>query len=385
MAPESICPVTPEGYNVTLAHAPRYMPFHAGLSLEKGDDCYNFAALVPKEAQAQQVLPEQVTYHLYWRADLEPLGERQVNLLQSILATQSTATSSVVLWSNNADRLLSQPRTAELLKPFLSPVSSTAASSSRFSVQTVNIRKLAESTPLNAHPLLAAAVDKKAWLDGDLVRVLLLHHYGGVWVDMDSLLLRDLRPLLEAEWVTQWDCYDKPYAPLNGAMMHFFARSPHLCQMMYAMSVEPAPRPDSTDWGSLLYHKVWRRTVAAGRRPFNILPWCFTDGRSCRLDNRLPDPFEEDQPMHPSRDKDLVKRLGDIVSPVHFDSDPSMLIWCLPRGSVCHSSAQPMDKAISSERMDTKACAAKVHAIIITRSFFLSLPVSPQSVVDMFH
>lgn len=51
------------------------------------------------------------------------------------------------------------------------------------------------------------------------------------------------------------------------------------------------PRSGSTDWGSLLYHKLWRRLVASSIPPFKILPFCFSDGRSCRLDNRLPDPF----------------------------------------------------------------------------------------------
>ena len=49
--------------------------------------------------------------------------------------------------------------------------------------------------------------DKKAWVDGDLIRLPLLWQYGGVWVDMDSLLTRDMSPLLEHEFVTQWDCY----------------------------------------------------------------------------------------------------------------------------------------------------------------------------------
>lgn len=338
------------------------MPIHSGLSLEHGNDCYNFAALIPKQPLPQQLLPDHVTYHLYWRADLEPLGERQVNLLQSVLATQSASTSSVVLWSNNAQKLTSHAASAKHLKPFFDKYGS------RFAVKDVNIRKLAESTPLNAHPLLAAATDKKAWLDGDLVRVLLLYHYGGVWVDMDSLLLRDLRPLLEAEWVTQWDCYDKPYAPLNGAMMHFYARSPHLCQMMYAMSVEPAPRPGTTDWGSLLYHKVWRRTVAAGRRPFSILPWCFTDGRSCRLDNRLPDPFKEDPPMHASRWKNLSEQLDSIVRKICsirvFDALSTAL------SAVCHPSTQPMDKGLSSGGLDTETCTLKVRVRLMDHIAF---------------
>ena len=49
--------------------------------------------------------------------------------------------------------------------------------------------------------------DEKAWIDGDVVRLLVLWAYGGVWIDMDSLLTRDMTPLLEHEFVTQWDCY----------------------------------------------------------------------------------------------------------------------------------------------------------------------------------
>jgi hypothetical protein len=39
---------------------------------------------------------------------------------------------------------------------------------------------------------------------------------------------------------------------------------------------------------------MWRALVAGGVPPFKVLPFCFSDARSCRLDNRLPDPFEPD-------------------------------------------------------------------------------------------
>lgn len=74
-------------------------------------------------------------------------------------------------------------------------------------------------------------------------------------------------------------------------MMHFYRNSPFLCEMLYVMANDPSPRQGTTDWGSNLYHKVWRRLVANSITPFKILPYCFTDGYSCRLDNRLPDPF----------------------------------------------------------------------------------------------
>jgi len=136
--------------------------------------------------------------------------------------------------------------------------------------------------------------DNLAWVDGDLVRLLVTWAVGGVWVDMDTLLTRDLIPLLEHEFVTQWDCYDKKYQPLNGALMHFRKHSPYLCEAFHIMARSHAPRSGTTDWGSSLYLKLWRRVVATGITPFKVLPFCFSDGRSCRLDNRLPDPFKAD-------------------------------------------------------------------------------------------
>lgn len=64
--------------------------------------------------------------------------------------------------------------------------------------------------------------------------------------------------------------------------------------MFHLMATEAPPRSGSTDWGSLLYHKLWRALTAEGIPPFKILPFCFSDARSCRLDNRLPDPFVPD-------------------------------------------------------------------------------------------
>jgi hypothetical protein len=76
--------------------------------------------------------------------------------------------------------------------------------------------------------------------------------------------------------------------------MHFHQHSPYLCEAFHLMATSTPPRPSSTDWGSILYLRLWRRLVAEAIPPFKILPYCFSDGRACRLDNRLPDPFEPD-------------------------------------------------------------------------------------------
>ncbi|KAJ6466355.1 glycosyltransferase family 32 protein [Mycena sanguinolenta] len=272
-------------YNLTDGlYGPRRTEIQAGMSLRMGIDCYDFAGTIqsPSAPSDAYVPPDARTqYHTYWRNDLAEFGPRQEWMLKSFFATQHLPTSRLVLWSNG------DLGHNDILKKYLDRFPDS------FALRVVDIPSLARGTDLEGSPLLVQK-DKKAWVDGDLVRLLLLWNFGGVWIDMDSLLTRDLDPLLEHEFVTQWDCYDKIYQPLNGALMRFKQHSPYLCEAFHIMATTDAPRPGSTDWGSLLYLKLWRALVAGGVPPFKVLPFCFSDARSCRLDNRLPDPFVPD-------------------------------------------------------------------------------------------
>jgi hypothetical protein len=175
----------------------------SGLDMRLGLDCYDFAgtlkSVVPPPPPSTRVLPqeERTRFHTYWRVDLVKFGPRQANMLQSFFATQHLPTSHLTLWSNGAE-LSTDPTVRSFLTRF--PHS--------FAVRTLDMHALAQQAGL--HPSLwnpDTLQDSKAWVDGDLIRLLLLWNYGGVWIDMDSLLTRDLGPLLDHEFVTQWDCY----------------------------------------------------------------------------------------------------------------------------------------------------------------------------------
>lgn len=325
--------IASSAYNTTLAGAPAFVDVHAGIGMPLGRDCYDFAGTLPRQPVDGMILPERTTFHTYWRNDLLPLGDRQIALLHSLLATQDRASTSVVLWTNAASP--SALTNLPILRPLLELYGE------RLEVRRVDKQALARGTPMDGHKLLDMA-DKQAWVDGDLVRVLVLNALGGVWVDFDTIMTgRDMRVLLEHEWVTQWDCYgepsscstpgiafpsgssldalanytDKPYQPLNGAMMHFHRDSPYLCEMLHSMASSPPPAKNSVDWGSRLYHKVWRSIVANGHKPFKILPYCFTDGPSCRLDNRLPDPFGDpraEKRWGSGRWEDVRSKVGNV-------------------------------------------------------------------------
>jgi len=283
-----------------LGLQPKVLSLSPGFNLPHYHDCYRFASTIPlKPTDAMlrfHTLPgagQQPTYyHLYWRSDLAPISERQIITIRSLLATQDFHSSAntphqplsqLILWTNPSTRSLeNDPLLAPLLYRYRD----------RLGLRIIDLTSLTKHTPLHEHHLLNSIFDKKAWLDGDLIRVLLLWHYGGFWVDMDNLVLRDLRVLAEHEWVVQWDCYDKPYEPLNGHIMHFLKHSPYLCEMMEMMSKPPWPRPGTTEWGQQLYHRLYRSLIASGVTPFKVLPYCLTDGRSCTLQDRIPDPFE---------------------------------------------------------------------------------------------
>ncbi|KAK2461251.1 hypothetical protein APHAL10511_006778 [Amanita phalloides] len=277
-------------YNVSDAvYGPKRNEVQAGMMMRFGLDCYDFAGTIKGTAHGARPplgtpgtpWEERVVFHTYWRTDLRAFGPRQEWMLKSFFGTQDLNRTKLVVWSNG------DLTGNNILRSYLEK------HPAQFEMGTVDVPSLARGTVLEKSALLNMN-DQKAWIDGDLIRLLLLWNYGGVWVDMDSLLTRDLEPLLDHEFVTQWDCYDKKYTALNGALMRFRKHSPYLCEAFNVMKTSPPPRSGTTDWGSILYLKLWRRLVAGGVPPFKILPFCFNDGRSCRLDNRIPDPFVPD-------------------------------------------------------------------------------------------
>ena len=165
------------------------------LALTHPGDCFAFASLLRQGPQhAADATP--TVFHTYWRADLAAFGERQALMVKSFLATQSLQHSRLVLWTTGT---LNSSLLDELVRDHPKHVE----------VRIVDYDVLARGTALEGRAdLLGPAMrDTQAWLDGDLVRLLALWSDGGVWVDMDVLLVRDLAPLMVGEWIEQWDCY----------------------------------------------------------------------------------------------------------------------------------------------------------------------------------
>src|SRR5262249_27936778 len=147
---------------------------------------------------------EPVTFHMYWRErvgawwpTVRPFGRKQALPVKAFLATQDLSTCSLILWS---DRDLS---TNEWVAPLRD----------RIELRIYDPAREVRGTPLEPHPRIYNQRDRRVYRDGDLFRILVLHNYGGVYADMDTVLLRSLGVFLDQEFVYQWDKYDDLYAP----------------------------------------------------------------------------------------------------------------------------------------------------------------------------
>jgi hypothetical protein len=190
----------PPEYNMTQALGPKKTEVQAGLPLRMGLDCYDLAGSIRLDTQPPS--SERIYYHSYWRSDLAIFGERQEWFLKSFFATQDLNHSTLILWSNG------DLRPNKYLDTWLRRYPAS------FELRIVDIPQLATGTALEGSPYLNRH-DPLAWVDGDLVRLLVVWNFGGAWVDMDSLLTRDIYPLLEHEFFIQWDCYGESYKSLN--------------------------------------------------------------------------------------------------------------------------------------------------------------------------
>ncbi|OZJ02198.1 hypothetical protein BZG36_04752 [Bifiguratus adelaidae] len=264
-----------------------YHTITSPVPLEDGLDCYDFAAMIKAPDWNDSSYPFRETiFHTYWRADLLPFGAKQLATIRSFFATQNPQHTKVYLWSNGD---LSDNENIKFIQQHVDP--------DRFQLRRFDAETFSVGTPIEGHPTLFHTNDEKAYLDGDLARLLLLYHYGGLWFDMDSMLIRDMTPLVEREWVLQWDCFMPYEYPYNGAYMHFFKQSPYLCEMLADIAENPIPQKNTISWGSYLYLKTRRKLLHNRIQPFEVLPWCLTDPSVCSPENSMPSIFDVGLPQ----------------------------------------------------------------------------------------
>jgi hypothetical protein len=181
---------------------------------------------------ADETLLKPTEYHIIWSGKFD---RKQSLPIKSFFATQNFKIAKLNLWSDE------DLKNNNYLNPFK---------------DLINFRKWnpieeAKGTILENFKSLTAT-DGKFWLNSDLFRLLCLHKYGGVYFDMDVVLLRDFAPLLNQEFMYKWGAEKNM---INGAIMHLFKGS-QLTKDLLSCLQGISPSPNSHCWDRDLYTHV---------------------------------------------------------------------------------------------------------------------------------
>jgi hypothetical protein len=135
-------------------------------------------------------------FHCFWRGTLTQQHELS---LRSLMATQEPPLE-VWLWA---------PELTDHVAAFAERFGSHVLRCRRYVAE-----ELASGTPAERCTDLLAPPSVPS--ESDVFRTLVLHKYGGVYFDLDVLFLKDVRPLIGADFFCSWS--DRPYG--NSAVIH---------------------------------------------------------------------------------------------------------------------------------------------------------------------
>lgn len=227
----------------------------------EGDVCYDYASLVKPIKDIATI------YHTFWSSKTNRFSENELAILRSFIATQSPG-SIIYLWISSNDK--------HALEKWIH--------SDRIQVRIIN-NELIENTPLTEFSWLSQHQEQH-----NLLRLVTLYKFGGVWFDLNVLFVRDMSPLLSQEWVSQSNCLDKSIS--KGSFLHFFKSSPYLCEMMAEANQQLKGQGQLKSLGPDLYARVFSRLLKHKIQTWTMLPWCYTDPSQCLKSNSLPSAFD---------------------------------------------------------------------------------------------
>jgi len=198
---------------------------------------------------------ERTCFHLYseFRTPKELLS------LESYFATQDLEATRLIVWS---DYDISNQANVARFKHYVD-------------FRIWNARKEAVGSPIEGCSPMLDAVDDKHYLQSDLLRLLALHNYGGVFYDMDVVLLRDFSPVLGQEFMYMWGAetdFEKEGA--CASVLSLESRSPLSIQALLEAKKSPII-PNSLCWGKQMFSRLY------SRMPFRVLPSAFFNIEWC--------------------------------------------------------------------------------------------------------
>jgi len=198
-----------------------------------------------------EVSPIPTIFHLYWgNSEIRTIqwGRKHNLCVKSIFATQPKDTE-IYVWSNR--NLMENESFREI--------------SSMVKFRIINVNEEAKDLKIPHHILHVANSDP--YSGSDLVRLILLHNYGGVWLDCDTIVLRDFSPLLDQQFCYKWEFFK---TEATSAVLHLWKNGEAAKELIKQLII--TPRRDVDSWTRELVGVVANR-----RNDLKILPCMFFD------------------------------------------------------------------------------------------------------------
>eukprot|EP00050_Salpingoeca_kvevrii_P017314 m.63991 g.63991 ORF g.63991 m.63991 type:complete len:524 (-) comp7496_c0_seq2:83-1654(-) len=169
---------------------PWYTREHAYPEVYREMDCRQLPVLearMQEKACKMQPVPEPLYIHTYYSG--KPFRDMEYVVL-SYLMTQDLEKTRFNFWTDAAT--IASPDFAKFMAIF-------EKHRKWVNFLVVDVARDAEGTCMEGkeHFIDPTVDDLDARIYSDLIRILVLKHYGGLWVDIDMIIYRDVRPLIE--------------------------------------------------------------------------------------------------------------------------------------------------------------------------------------------
>lgn len=224
------------------------------ISIEKNPELYfdyrlGIEFLKKLEYEKFQYPENIVNFHVY----SEIKTDKELECIKSYFATQNLEKTKLILWS---DYDISEQENLKNFKDYID-------------FRIYNPVEEAKNTPLENRIDKILAKDKKYYLQSDLLRLLVLYKYGGIWIDMDIILLRDFKPILDQEYLYQWGGDTNFQVDGCCASVISLKKESPLAKEFLNQIIDSPILGETTIWGKDLFAKVYRKNK------FTIFPSTF--------------------------------------------------------------------------------------------------------------
>ena len=186
---------------------------------------------------------DKMVFHCFWRVPRD-FGRKQAAVIKSIITSHKDQLHNIEinLWSNI------DLSSNEYVKEFIEFIN----------FRIWNLSNEIKGTTLEDCGFLNIS-DNLCYLEGDLFRLLILSKYGGFYIDMDVIVLRNMSPLNKFEFLYQWGTSgfndSEPNIKMNGAIMRLNNNSEVSKEYLEILKITP-PVKDSFAWGTDMYSKI---------------------------------------------------------------------------------------------------------------------------------